>query len=63
MEQGSNSVEKEATEMMNVEEVARAIEWFKAMGLSDSDACNFLTYIATGVGLPTKEPTEVKETT
>ncbi len=57
MGQGSNIMEEEVSEMMNVEEVARAIEWFKAMGLSDADACNFLTYIATGVGLPTKEPT------
>ncbi len=62
MEQGSNTVKKEAEEMMNVQEVARTIEWFKAKGLNEVDACDFLTYIATGVGLPKKEPTEVKET-
>lgn len=55
MEQSSSIMEKEDKGMMNVEEVARAIEWVKAMGLTDTDACNLITYIATGVGLPTKE--------
>lgn len=62
MEQSSNFVEKEEMEeMMNVQEAARAIEWVKAMGLTETDACSLLTYIATGVGLPTKEPSEAKE--
>ncbi len=61
MEQGSSKIEKEAAEMMNVQEVARAIEWLRAMGMSDSDINDLMTYIATGVGLPTKEPTEVKK--
>ncbi len=58
MEQGSNTIEKEATEMMNVQEVARAIEWLRAKGMSDTEINNLMTYIATGVGLPKKEPTE-----
>ncbi len=61
MEQGSSITEKEDSEMMNVEEVARAIEWFKARGLNEVDACDFLTYVATGVGLPNKEPKQPKE--
>ena len=61
MEQSSNLVEEEAEEMMNVEEVARAIDWFKANGLSDADACNCLKYVATGVGLTEKEPAKEKE--
>ena len=56
MEQSSNLVKKEAEEMMNVQEVARAIEWLRAAGMSDTDINNLLTYIATGVGLPTNEP-------
>lgn len=32
MEQGSNTIEKEATEMMNVQEAARMAEWLRAMG-------------------------------
>ena len=51
-------MEKEDVEMMNVVEAARAIEWLRAKGLSEKDANDFLTYIATGVGLPIKEPTE-----
>lgn len=51
-------LEKEETEMMNVEEAARAIEWCKAMGLTEADACNLLTYIATGVGLPNRDSSE-----
>lgn len=60
MEQGSNIIEKEATEMMNVVEVARMNECLKALGLSDSDILIVTNYIATGVGLPTKESTEAK---
>lgn len=33
MEQGSNIIEEEATEMMNVVEVARMTECLKALGL------------------------------
>ena len=58
MGQGSIITEKEDIEMMNVQEVARTIEWFTAKGLSYEDACNYLTYIATGVGLPAKESNE-----
>lgn len=58
MEQGSNMLEREDVEMMNITEVARAIEWFKAKGMSEAEACNFLTYVGTGVGLPTQEPDE-----
>lgn len=60
MEQGSNNIDKEAREMMNVEEVARMIEWLRAIGMSDTDINNCLTYIATGVGLPSKESTKEK---
>lgn len=56
MEQGSNIIEKEDADMMNVQEVARLIEWLRAMGMSESDINDCVTYIATGVGLPTKEP-------
>lgn len=58
MEQSSNIIEEEATEMMNVQEVARAIEWLRAEGMSESKINDFMVYIATGVGLPTKEPVE-----
>lgn len=57
MEQGSNMIEKEDAEMMNVQEVARTIEWLRAKGMSDTEINDLLTYIATGVGLPTKEST------
>lgn len=56
MEQGSNIIEREDADMMNVQEVARLIEWLRAMGMSESDINDCVTYIATGVGLPTKEP-------
>ena len=61
MEQGSNIIEEEATEMMNVQEVARMTEWLRAMGMSDTEIINCMNYIATGVGLPTKEPTDVNK--
>ena len=35
-EQGSSILEEEANEMMNVQEVARMIEWLRAMGLTDT---------------------------
>ena len=62
MEQGSNIIEEEATEEMNVQEVARMTEWLRAMGMSDTEIINCMNYIATGVGLPTKEPTDVNKT-
>lgn len=62
MEQGSNIIEEEATEMMNVVEVARMTECLKALGLSDAEILVVQNYIATGVGLPTKEPTDVNKT-
>ena len=62
MGQGSIIIEKETTEeMMNIQEVARTIEWLRAKGLSDTEINDLLTYIATGVGLP-KEPTEREST-
>lgn len=61
MEQGSSIAEKEGTEMMNVQEVARLIEWLRASGISEMEINNCVTYIATGVGLSTKESAEVKE--
>ena len=36
-EQGSNFEEKEKTEMMNVQEVARMTEWLRAKGMSDTE--------------------------
>lgn len=62
MGQGSNIIEKEATEMMNVVEVARMTECLKALGLSDAEILIVQNYIATGVGLPIKEPTEKEST-
>ncbi len=62
MGQSSKTVEKEATEMMNVQEAARMAEWLRAMGMSDTEIIDCMNYIATGVGLPTKEPTEKKST-
>ena len=58
MGQGSNIIEKEALEMMNVVEVARMTECLKAMGLTEAQIIIVQNYIATGVGLPTNEPTE-----
>ena len=60
MEQSSNTVKKEAEEMMNVEEVARMIEWLRAAGMSDTEINNCVTYIATGVGLPSTESEKEK---
>ncbi len=57
MGQGSNIMEEEVSEMMNVVEVARMTECLKALGLSDAEILVVQNYIATGVGLPTKEPT------
>lgn len=60
MEQGSSIVEKEGAEMMNVQEVARLIEWLRTSGMDEAEINDCVTYIATGVGLPTKEPVEEK---
>lgn len=57
---GSNPGEEETTEMMNVAEAARMNERLKALGLSDADIIAVTNYIATGVGLPTRKPTETK---
>ena len=43
---------KEGVESMTAMETARLIEWLRAMGLSDSDACSCITFMATGTGLP-----------
>ena len=57
-EQGSNLFEEKAEEMMNVQEVARLIEWLRSKGVSETDINDCVTYIATGVGLSAKEPAE-----
>lgn len=62
MEQGSNIIEKEATEEMTIMEVIRMNAWLKAKGLSDKDILECQNYIATGVGLPNEEPTEKDST-
>ena len=62
MEQGSDLIEKEATEEMTITEVTRMNEWLKAMGMSDTQILDCQKYIATGVGLPDKKPAE-EETT
>lgn len=61
MEQSSIPEEQEVDEMMNVEEVARTIDWFKAHGLNDADICDYLKYVATGVGLSEREPSKDRE--
>ncbi len=48
--------EEETVSMMNVEEIARMIEWLCRKGMSDTDINNCLTCIATGIGLPVEEP-------
>ena len=45
MGQGSNIIEKEALEMMNVVEVARMTECLKALGLSDAEIIIVQNYI------------------
>jgi len=60
LEQGSSFESKEAEEMMNVQEVARLIEYLRAKGLSEKEINDCMTYIATGVGLPLNEPNEDK---
>ena len=36
----------ERTETMTIYEVARVIEWIRAKGMSDKDACDLIRYIA-----------------
>ena len=60
LEQGSTVMEKEDIEMMNVQEVARMIEYLRAKGLTDTEIAGCVTYIATGVGLTTDEPAKEK---
>lgn len=61
-EQGSDFEEKEKSEMMNVQEVARMTEWLRAKGMSDTEILNCMNYIATGVGLPMNDgSSEAKE--
>ena len=55
MEQSSRLNEMEGTEMMNIEEVARATEYMRALGLSYEQISKCMTYIATGVGLPIED--------
>lgn len=61
LEHGSTVMEKEDTEMMNVQEVARMFEYLRAKGLTDTEIAGCVTYIATGIGLNTNEP-DKKET-
>ena len=56
MEQSSNFIEEEATEEMTITEVTRMNDWLRAMGMTDKEILDCQNYIATGVGLPTKEP-------
>ena len=62
MEQSSDFIEEEATDEMTITEVIRMNAWLKAMGMSDAQVLSCQNYIATGVGLPTEEPTK-EETT
>lgn len=62
LEQSSSFDDEEVEEeMMNIQEVARTIEWFKAKGLTAEDVNEYLTYVATGVGLPTNDEPDNKE--
>ena len=61
MGQGSNFLEEEAAETMNVVEVARMNECLKALGLSDADIIIVTNYIATGVGLPERKTAETNQ--
>lgn len=46
--------EEEAVETMTILEVARLIDWCRVKGLSDTDICNCLKYIATGTDIPVR---------
>ena len=58
MEQSSDHFEEEVTEEMTITEVIRMNDWLKAMGMSDAQILDCQNYIATGIGLPEKEPTK-----
>ena len=36
---------------MSIEEVARAIQYLRMVGLTEAQICDFLIYIATGFGM------------
>lgn len=62
LEQSSSFNNEEVDEeMMNVQEVARLIEWLRAKGLSEKDINDCTTYIATGVGFPSNDEPDNKE--
>lgn len=61
MEQSSNYFEKENDEMLNSLEAARMIEYLRAIGLNDTQICDCVTYVATGVGLPVRNDEEKPE--
>ncbi len=58
MEQSSDYLKEEVTEEMTITEVTRMNDWLKAMGLTDAQILDCQNYIATGIGLPKKEPTK-----
>lgn len=58
--ESAQEIHAEDAEMMNVQEVARLIEWLRTSGMDEAEINDCVTYIATGVGLPTKEPVEEK---
>lgn len=41
--------------MINVQEVARMAEWFRAKGMADTEILDGMIYIFTVVGLPTDD--------
>ena len=43
--------EEEVVETMTIQEAGRLIDWCRASGLSDTDICDCLKYIATGTSL------------
>ncbi len=61
MEQGSSINKEEVLETMTITEVIRMNNWLRAKGLSDKEILDCQNYIATGVGLPDKEPKQSKE--
>ena len=40
---------------MSIIEIARAIEYLRMVGLTDSQICDFLIYIAAGLGMNKNE--------
>lgn len=56
MEQGSNNfIEEEEMGALNSKEVARLIEYLRAVGLTEKQINDCQIYVATGVGLPINE--------